>query len=88
MASTAYIGTVFAFWVLLLSNFMYFNCFHVFHKEFLWPTDANKYQMGFSINILYHRHQELLECQTFTAYLLTFIIFSNSGNFIGFAVDL
>ena len=44
---------------------MYFYCFCVFHREFLWPTGANKYQMSFNFNISYHRHQELLECQTF-----------------------
>ena len=38
VASTAYRGTVFAFWVSLLVNFMYFYCFRVFHREFLWPT--------------------------------------------------
>ena len=42
----------------LLVNFMYFYCFHVFHREFLWPTGVN-------FNISYHRHQELLECQMF-----------------------
>ena len=45
---------------------------------------ANKYQMHFSINILFHRHQELLECQTFTAFMLKFHIFVNFGNSIGF----
>ena len=40
MASTAFSGTVFAFWVLLIINSMYFYCFHVFHREFLWPTSA------------------------------------------------
>ena len=49
---------------------------------------ANKYQMGLSINILYHRHQELLECQTFTAFMLKFHIFVNFGNFIGFPCDV
>ena len=42
----------------LLINSMYFYCFHVFHREFLWPTGVN-------FNISYHKHQELLECQTF-----------------------
>ena len=81
MASTAYSGTVFAFWILLCINFMYF---------LMLPCDpqgvpvANKYQMGSNINILYHKHQELLEYQTFTAYLLKFHIFVNIGNFIGY----
>ena len=33
VASTAYRGTVFTFWVSLLVNFMYFYCFRVFHRE-------------------------------------------------------
>ena len=40
VASTAYRGTVFAFRVSLLVNFMYFYYFCVFHREFLWPTGA------------------------------------------------
>ena len=48
----------------LLVNFMYFNCFRVFHREFLWPTRC---QMSVNFNISYHRHQGLLECQMFVA---------------------
>ena len=44
---------------------MYFYCFCVFHREFLWPTRC---QMSFNFNISYHRHQGLLECQTFVTY--------------------
>ena len=33
----------------LLINFMYFYCFRVFHREFLWPT---RYQMSFNFNII------------------------------------
>ena len=49
---------------------------------------ANKYQMwsdvmiiGFSINILYNRYQELLGYQTFTAFLHKSHIFVYFGNF-------
>ena len=52
---------------------------------------ANKCQMwsdvmiiGSSINIFYHRYQEWLGYQTFTAFLLKFHIFVYFGNFIGF----
>ena len=33
----------------LLVNFMYFYCFRVFHREFLWPTRC---QMSFNFNII------------------------------------
>ena len=84
MASTAYKGTVFAFRVSLLVNFMYFK---------LLPCDpqgvpvANKMLSTLIFNILHHRHQELLECQTFSVHLLKFSIFSIFGNFTGFAID-
>ena len=69
VASTAYRGTVFAFRVSLLVNFMYFYCFRVFHREFLWPTRCH---------ISYHRHQGLLECLTF----VTNHAFSNASRSI------
>ena len=56
----------------LLVNFMYFYCFRVFHREFLWPTGVN-------FNISYHRHQGLLECQTFMHYLMPVVQFTSSS---------
>ena len=56
----------------LLVNFMYFYCFRVFHREFPWPTGVN-------FNISYHRHQGLLECQTFMHYLMPVVQFISSS---------
>ena len=55
--------------------------YRVFHKEFLWPTSANKYQMGSNINIVYLNYQEWLKYQTFTAFQVKFHV---SGSIINF----
>ena len=55
----------------------------MFHREFLWPTSANKYQMGSNINILDHSYQEWLKYQTFTAFQVKFHV---SGSIINFSL--
>ena len=44
VASTALMGTVFAFWLFFPCIFIIYCDYCVFHREFLWPTSAKSVQ--------------------------------------------
>ena len=81
VASTALMGTVFAFWLFFPCIFINYCDYRVFHREFLWLVVANKCQMSSDINILYYSYQEWLKYQMFTAFQVKFHV---SGSIINF----
>ena len=60
MASTALMGTVFAFWLFFPCIFINYCDYCVNHREFLWLVVASWCQMSSDINILYHSYQQLV----------------------------
>ena len=54
MASTALLGTVFAFWLFFPCISINYCNYRVNHREFLWLVVASQCQMSSDINILYH----------------------------------
>ena len=81
VASTALMGTVFAFYLFFLCIFINYYNYRVNHRKFLWLVVANKCQMSSDINILHHSYQEWLKYQTFTAFQVKFHIFGSIINF-------
>ena len=60
VASTALMGTVFAFWLFFPCIFISYCDYRVNHREFLWLVVASRCQMSSDINILYHSYQQLV----------------------------
>ena len=60
VASTALMGTVFAFWLFFPCIFINYFDYCVNHREFLWLVVASRCLMSSDINILYHSYQQLV----------------------------
>ena len=60
VASTALMGTVFAFWLFFPCIFINYCDYRMNHREFLWLVVASQCQMSSDINILYHSYQQLV----------------------------
>ena len=81
VASTALMGTVFAFQLFFPCIFISYCDYRVNHREFLWLVVASQCQMSSDINILYHSYQEWLKYQMFTAFQVKFHVFGSIINF-------